>query len=280
MSQTRQQALAFSEYGHRDGRLVIYFHGAPGAATEASIFEHYAMEHNLRLVCFDRFAVPNCFDRKAYYQLLGDQIESMAGDEPVDMIGFSIGTHVALEVAAILGDRIRHIHLVAPVAPLMAGDFIDHMAGGQIFRLALEMPFVFRMLTRFQTLLAWIAPSLLLSMIFSTAAGGDKALRHNDDFNHYIGDLLRCCFRRRARGYIRDIGSYVVWAGELGPDISNVSGISLWHGTEDNWSPATMSSFLADAIPAATSVRMLKEASHYSCLFEAAPAICAELAKS
>lgn len=272
--------LAFSEYGHSGGRLVIYFHGAPGSVAEASIFERFAKDHNLRLVCLDRFAVPPSFERKTYYQFLADEIERLAGAGPVDLIGFSIGAHVGLEVAAILGDRVRRIHLVAPAAPLMAGDFIDHMAGGQIFGLALKMPFVFRMLTRFQTLLASIAPGQLVGMIFASAAGRDSALLQEDDFNRYITAVLRQCFRGRANGYIRDIANYVIWQGECIRDISGLSVVSLWHGSNDNWSPFAMSLYLADAIPAAAPVQMLKGASHYSCLLEAAPKIFANAAKS
>ena len=79
----------------------------------------------------------------------------------------------------------------------------------------------------------------------------------------------------RVRGYARDIGAYVR------PWKTTLSGISvnthIWHGAEDNWSPAAMAGYLESAIPGCTPVKIYDGLSHYSCLYRAAPEICNQL---
>jgi hypothetical protein len=45
------------EYGNKGGQLVVYFHGVPGAVEECAVFDSYVENHNLKIICFDRFAI-------------------------------------------------------------------------------------------------------------------------------------------------------------------------------------------------------------------------------
>lgn len=267
--------MAYRECGHKDGQLVVYFHGAPGAMEECAVFDRYAKDHNLHIVCFDRFALDSSLTREDYFHHLVAQIESLAGGKQADIIGFSIGTYIALEVAALLKGQVRQIHLVSSVAPLYSGDFLDHMAGGLVFKLAMQKPSIFSMLTQFQSLIARLVPSMLVNMLFATAAGKDKELIQQNDFKTHITGVLKQCFKHRAKGYIRDISCYVEWHEAKEYSAS----IQLWHGTEDNWSPPSMADSLANTITSNVSVEKMKGLSHYSCLYEAAPKICTQLSK-
>ena len=269
--------MEFVEYGEKEGRLVVYFHGAPGAMEECALFDSYAKHHNLKIISFDRFSIDNSLDRESYYQALANQIKLKAGIERVDLIGFSIGAHVALEVGTLLNDQVRHTHLISAAAPLNAGDFIDSMAGGLVFKLAMEKPFIFFLLTQYQKIMALLAPRMLVNMLFASSAGKDKELIRRTDFKSYITPVLEFCFKNRVKGYIRDINFYVTWRDNLSSYKSNTY---LWHGTKDNWSPLSMASYLCNNIPGATSVEAMEGLSHYSCLYEAAPKICAKLEKS
>ncbi|MDF1693905.1 MAG: alpha/beta hydrolase [Zhongshania sp.] len=269
--------MEFVEYGKKEGGLVVYFHGVPGAIEECALFDNYAKNHNLRLISFDRFSIDNSLDRESYYQAIADQIKLQAGTELVDLIGFSIGAHVALEVGALLSGNVRYTHLISAAAPLNAGDFIGNMAGGVIFTLAMEKPFVFLLLTQCQKLIAFLAPRMLVNMLFSSSTGKDKELSGQPDFKNYITPVLKICFKSRVKGYIRDINFYVTWLDNLNKYKISVH---LWHGTKDNWSPYTMASYLCDAIPSATGIEAMEGLSHYSCLYEAAPQIFAKLEKS
>ena len=267
--------MDFVEYGNPEGRIVVYLHGVPGSIEECSVFDSHAKNYNLRILSFDRFSINNTLDREAYYQALANQIKQIVGTEPVDLIGFSIGAHVALEISAVLKDQVGQLHLISAAAPISGGDFLDHMAGGTVFKLAMKRPWLFSLLTQYQRLMATVAPGLLFSMLFASAAGADRPLCARREFKQSITGLLKHCFQRRTSGYLRDVNFYVTWSGDLSRHSSSVQ---LWHGTEDNWTPIAMANYLANGIPGAASVEELKGLSHYSCLYAAAPKICAQLA--
>ncbi len=95
MTQT-EQSVKFSQFGADNGRLVVYFHGVPGAPEECAVFEPYAKAQGLTFICLDRFAVDAAVKGEAYYQLLAESILKMAAGEKIDVIGFSIGAFIAL----------------------------------------------------------------------------------------------------------------------------------------------------------------------------------------
>jgi pimeloyl-ACP methyl ester carboxylesterase len=267
-------SVEFVQFGREEGQLVIYFHGAPGALEECVVFERFAQEQGLRIICFDRFAIESTFDREDYYQAITHQILLRAGNDPVVLIGFSIGAHVALEVGARLGDQVRQTHLISAAAPLNAGDFLDSMAGGVVFKLAMKAPRIFYLLSQYQKLVALLAPKALVNMLFASAAGNDRSLRENREFRSYITPILKHCFLNRLEGYVRDIQYYVTWSGEFD---RNKTPVCLWHGAEDNWSPLSMATALSQTLPGAVSVEVMEGLSHYSCLYSAAPKICARI---
>lgn len=120
-------------------------------------------------------------------------------------------------------------------------------------------------------MLAMLAPYILVKMLFASAAGKDKELNKQSAFRRNITQVLKHCFMRRTSGYMRDVHLYVKWQDKLAEYNNSVY---LWHGTEDNWSPLSMASYLCDSMPGVRSIKSMKGLSHYSCLYEAAPQIC------
>lgn len=270
--------MNYAAYGDTNGRPVVYFHGAPGAKEECSLFDQDAKQNHLRVICLDRFDISSSIQGKNYYKLLTKEVIAIAGDKKIDIIGFSIGAHVALEVRQLLGDKVREVHLISAAAPLNGGDFIDHMAGGMVFKLAKNAPFAFSLLTQYQRLMALLAPKALAAMLFASAAGQDKPLSQEVSFKQFIIPLLALCFKSRARGYIRDVLQYVGWQEDnLQQCHANVT---LWHGTQDNWSPFAMASFLDQSLAGKTQLEAMQDLSHYSCLYAAAPSIFEKLGEN
>ena len=263
--------MKFSQFGADDGRLVVYFHGAPGAPEECSIFDQDAKDNGLTVLCFDRFAVDSSINGEAYYKLLAEEVARKAGGKPVDVIGFSIGAFVALQTCRYL-KGVRSLHLVSAAAPLEAGDFLDGMAGKPVFQLAKRFPALFLLLSYWQGLLALFVPKALFRMLFASAAAADQALVADPAFQSGITKVLSSCFRGRVKGYARDVGAYVQpWKSTLSEVSVNTH---IWHGAQDNWSPKSMADYLASALPGCTSTRIFDGLSHYSCLYRAAPEIC------
>lgn len=270
--------MKFSHYGSDNGRIAIYFHGVPGASEECAIFDTYGKEHGLTFICFDRFSVDSSINGESYYKLLAEEISKKAAGKQVDIIGFSIGAFVALQTCRYMADEVKSLHLVSAAAPLEAGDFLDAMAGKQVFKLAKAFPALFVLLSYWQSLLALFFPNALFRLLFASAAAGDKALAKDREFQSSIIKILRSCFIGRVLGYSRDIKAYVQpWNNTLPHASVNTH---IWHGADDNWSPTLMADYLESAIPGCTSAKIFNGLSHYSCLYRAVPEICNLLGKA
>jgi pimeloyl-ACP methyl ester carboxylesterase len=267
--------MEHSIFGQSGGRLVVYFHGAPGSMGEAEVFHHDAKQHGLQVVCQNRFSIDRSIVTGSYFQLLVDDIVRLAQGKAVDIIGFSIGAFVALQVSRLMPGQVRSLHLISPAAPLEGGDFLKSMAGGDVFWLAKNWPRTFKLLSYWQGLLAALAPKLLYTMLFASAVAGDKDLAAGDDFKEFMRRVLQECFCGNVPGYLRDVHAYVSpWQSSL----QNISAkTQLWHGDQDNWSPKEMSEYLQQQIPHCVEVHRMQGLSHYSTLYAAAPRICRQL---
>jgi len=273
-----ENELKSVEYGNIDGKTVIYFHGAPGSPVEASVFDEYAKKHGLHIICYDRFSIDSSLQNKAYYKYLADLIIDKVNGGQVDIIGFSIGCHTAIETSLYLGGTVRQLHLISGAAPLDSANFLESMAGKMVFSIAMKQPTVFSLLTHWQAFLAKVAPKILFKMIFASAKGEDKSLSKTTDFKDYITPILQHCFSSNAKGYIREIKQYVVpWKKSIKECGANTY---IWHGTSDNWSPVGMAKYLDENIPTSSSLELIKGLSHYTCFYAAVPKICAQLDKT
>ena len=273
-----ENKLKFVEYGNPEGETVIYFHGTPGSPEECSIFEKHAKEHNLNIVCFDRFSIDSSLKGQDYYKFLAEAIADKSNGEKVDFIGFSIGCHAAIETSVYLKNNVRNLHLISAAAPLDADDFLDGMAGKMVFSIAMKQPIVFTLLSYWQALIAKLAPNALFKMLFASATGEDKELSKTKAFMGYITPVLTHCFTDNVSGYIREINQYIApWKASVLKISSNTH---IWHGINDNWSPVGMAHYLKKNIPAPSNLELMEGLSHYTCLYAAAPKICSELAKA
>lgn len=256
--------LKVSKYGDQQGRLVFYFHGAPGSAAEAAMLEQAANKEQLCIISFNRFSIDPTLETQTYYQQLADKIGTISEGQRVDLIGFSIGCHVAIEVALLLKKQLASLHPVSCAAPLEGGDFLPGMAGGAVFKLAKKAPLLFSALSYWQSLLAKFAPELLYKMLFASARSQDRELASSAAFKRLLMPVLVDCFSRDVSGYIRDVKAYVKpWSAQLGKLQVNTY---LYHGQADNWSPLPMAHYLRDTIAAQCPLQEYPELSHYSCL--------------
>ncbi|MGN0925546.1 hypothetical protein [Ectopseudomonas mendocina] len=191
---------------------------------------------------------------------------------------FPLGTHAALEVSAVIPGQVRSLHLISAAAPLDGGAFLDEMAGKAVFSLAKRNPYLFQWLVKWQALLAKRAPQMLFRMLFASAQGQDREQVKSPEFKALICQVLQQCFAQGTSGYTRDIQQYLQpWSAGV---FAIKADVCLWHGTQDNWSPFGMSTSLAECLPSTAGVEPMEGLSHYSCLYAAAPRICALLASA
>lgn len=239
-------------------RRIVYLHGMPGGPGELALFG------GTPFAGCDLYAPDRTGAAPADWDALAAAIDARFAGAPVELVGFSLGAFVALQLAARLGDRVTRIDLIAAAAPLESGDYLGAMAGAPVFRAAQGAPWRFAALLRFQALLMRVAPGLLYRMVFAGAAGADCALVDAPRFRDGVRAILAAALRDGAPGYRRELRAYVApWASVLAEVTAPVT---LWHGDADNWTPIAMADALAAALPHVAAVHRLAGLSHYSTL--------------
>lgn len=224
---------------------ILYLHGLPGSAAEQAL-------PGWSFDTLDRTA-PS-FARLALSLPEG----------PLHLVAFSLGAACALRLAALAPEKVARMTLISAAAPLELGDFLPHMAGAAVFRLARSHARL-SALTSVQGALARISPALLLKLLAHDTDPTDATL---------FADPIQAPIVRRAvtegltthrAVYLREIAAYVTpWARHLDHVRCPVT---LHHGTADRWAPFAMAQALAARLPDAT-LFPHPDAGHYTTLQE------------
>lgn len=265
-------------HGAAAGPLCVYFYGCPGSPAECAWFDAAALAAGVRLVALDRTAIAPGAVGGAYFDALAAEVDRLASGAPVRLLGFSLGAFVALQVAMRLKAPIACADLVSPAGPLDGGEVLDSMAGGALFRLAMRSPGLFRLITWAQGLAVGLAPLAVVRGLFASARGAEADLAARPDFQASLVALLAWSYGPGRAGYLRDILAYVrPWAADLG----RVSApVRIWQGEADSWAPPALAASLTAALTAAPAVTLFPGLGHYSTLFEAAPLVLRDAARS
>lgn len=235
--------------------VTLYFHGLPGSAAE---LQGFGPTIAARASAFHVAA------RGGDFALLARAMAARFPDAPLHLVGFSLGAHAALRVALLLGERVARIDLASPAAPLQLGDFLSGMAGAPVFRAALAGRCPFALLTGMQAQAARLAPAKLAAALMAKAKGEDRALADDPRFIAALAQSLRHSLLEERVAYMAEIRAYV---GDWRADLAQVQQpVSIWQGSEDDWTPPAMADALAAALPAQPQVMLLPGLSHFSTL--------------
>jgi pimeloyl-ACP methyl ester carboxylesterase len=245
--------------GLMPGAAFVYFHGIPGSPEELALFGA-----GDGIYAPDRAAVRLDLDLNAAFDALAADLAARFAGQPMSLIGFSLGSRAALEMAARLGDQVVRIDLVATAAPLESGDYLGAMAGKHVFALARLSGLLFRVLTALQALLVRVAPHWFCRQLFASAQGADAALAAQPAFRATMARILSHSLQQGAANYQREIRGFVQPWSALLPQIHQP--VHLWHGEADNWAPPAMSAALLAALPNAVMENVAGPLSHYSTL--------------
>jgi pimeloyl-ACP methyl ester carboxylesterase len=239
-------------------------HGVPGTPAELTLGKGGSWTCNPAVFAPDRNRLARECGSKAHFQNLADEIGVWSADQPIRLVGFSLGAAVALRVAALLGPSVEQIDLIAPAAPLSLGDFLRSMAGGALFGMARDHPWRFRLACWMQGRLAQLSPKLLAQAILAGCKGGDKTLATEAGFRDLIARMLADTFAEGAQSYQTEVTAY---AGNWEDCLSAVSQpVEIWQGDQDNWVPPEMAAALAGRLAGLRELHKLPGLSHYSAL--------------
>ncbi|MDD5460046.1 MAG: hypothetical protein PHG00_00165 [Methylococcales bacterium] len=156
--------MKFSQFGSDNGRLVVYFHGAPGAPKECNIFDPEGKNHGLMFICLDPIFYRSVHSWGSVLQTAAE-ILRITFEKQVDVIGFSIGAFIALQTFRYMTNGVGSLHLVAAAAPLETGNYLEAMAGKQVFKLAKAALALFILLSYWQGLLAAFSQCLISRVV-------------------------------------------------------------------------------------------------------------------
>lgn len=267
--------LAWTEYGHPDGRPVLLFHGGNDSRLVGAMLAEAARRGQVRLVCADRpgfgrstFQAGRRFtDWPKDVAALADEL----GLERFAVVGHSGGGPHALACAVALPDRVSWVSTVSSVAPPEASNAGLHPA----FRAV-------NVLMASRRAYAPMARSQLKQMRGSTQrwlqmwgrmqpADGELFDRRPD-----MRDLLVAEMDEGAhQGVDGIVLEAALYHRDWGFDLRSVSApTSVWHGGRDRQAAVAWAQYLAATIPGAT-LTMVAASGHFSTLVDHAQAILA-----
>lgn len=236
----------------------LYMHGLPGSGVELDLL----VERPSDLLVMDR-------NNYSSFSAMSQDLERYSAGAPLHLIGFSLGAHAALRLAAAAPDKVARLTLVSPAAPLELGRFLPDMAGSLVFRLA-RAPVLFGPFATLQRMAAQRTPSTFSEKLLRSSDPADRNLFATIDARDVFERNLLRGFEINFATYRHEIPSYVKpWSDRLSLVACPVS---IWHGTEDAWAPPAMAEALRDALIDAR-VNWSDGTGHYSTLVENADRI-------
>lgn len=165
--------------------VIFFCHGAPGSKHDANFLPSF--DKDLTLLAPNLFAGQTKSDDPISNALAQfDKMTAAFPDGRIQVVGFSVGAMVAIEIAAARAARVGLLTLISPAAPLGLGNFLEHMAGKPVFELAIGKPKLLRALTFAQGILARFFPNFLIAQLFSKCGEVEKSLLSNSVFNNSL----------------------------------------------------------------------------------------------
>ena len=120
----RRRQLGYAEYGDRNGRLVLWHHGTPGARRQIPLTARRAAKRlGIHLVCVERPGVGDSTNHR-YHCIREWADDAIAvvdhlGHDDFAVVGLSGGGPYALACAHAFPDRVRVVGLLGSVCPLV-----------------------------------------------------------------------------------------------------------------------------------------------------------------
>ncbi|MDZ4692967.1 alpha/beta hydrolase [Terricaulis sp.] len=239
-------------------RRVIYCHGLPGSPEELSAFGAWTPRQHVHGL--DRLGHHN----GPYEENVLLAFDAIGVDEPVTLVGFSLGAMSAVRIAAERGPLVRKLILISPAAPLQLGNFLPVMAGRPVFEAAQAGDLALRLFTASQASLVALAPKLAVKTMFRASTDAELDLLASPRFVEVVVRGLRTCLGPRQAAYRGELHAYVrPWAHVL-DDIRCET--EIWSGSLDDWAPPAMSEALKERLGDRASLNVCPGLGHYSTL--------------
>jgi pimeloyl-ACP methyl ester carboxylesterase len=249
--------IGFAEFGPAEGRVVLWFHGTPGARRQVPpAVRDAAIERGVRVLALERPGV-GASTAHSYSSILdwtGDveEVLDQLGIERVGVIGLSGGGPYVLACAYRFPERVVAAAVIGSVAPSRGEDAAE---GGVVsltarfHRLlgALEAPLRIGLWGAVRMLHPFASP--IFDLYARLSPSGDQQVFSSPGMKEmFIDDLLRAT-RRQCGAVVLDLVLFGQDWGFTPRDI--VVPVYFWHGDEDYIVPVAHGEHLAGLVPGA-----------------------------
>jgi pimeloyl-ACP methyl ester carboxylesterase len=258
--------LGYAEYGARDGRPLLFFHGTPGACCMAGFAEALAQQQGIRIIAPERpgFGRSDFQERRRIGQW-ADDVAALADALALDrfaVAGVSGGGPYVAACASKLPDRVRVAGIVSGMGPLdeprvKAAVGVGHRA---TFGLIRQTPWLGRAVLALAALAMRHVPQHVLDPMAMLVPVSDRAILARPEVRAALVDDLIEGLRAGGRGAVHELVLFSrPW--DFPPEEIRVP-VHLWHGEADIQVPVAIARRLAARIPTCRA-RFVPGAGHF-----------------
>lgn len=249
------RALAYAEWGPRDGRALLHFHGIPdgrfswgaGPACE---------ERGIRLIAVDRPGIggsdPKPGRSVADWAADVGELADHLGIDRFSVSGMSAGGPYALACGAGLADRVESVALVSGAGPLDQPGFVGQMHTARAWWLAAHLPSVMALLYSGSGRLTRRSPGMAQKLVAANFPKVDREVLNRPDVAARLqAAYIEAIGAGGGRGLVEDMRVVLSpWGFDPGAVRAPVH---LFHGRRDAVAPPAHAEHwigtLADARP-------------------------------
>jgi pimeloyl-ACP methyl ester carboxylesterase len=247
--------LAFAEYGPRDGRPVMFFHGAPSSRVQASISSvvEPARRLGVRLIAPDRPGFGHSdFQRGRTIAGWADDVAQLADHlhlERFRVLGTSGGGPYASSCALGLADRVEAAGIVCGVGPMEAPGVLESLGRAERSAVvwARRAPFLLYLSAWWQARGMNRDPEGYATRLAEDSLPPDGELMRDPEVHALFAAMGRDALRQGGRALARE---FQLFTRPWGLDLQGIRvPVLLWHGEEDHVCTPAMGRFVASSIP-------------------------------
>lgn len=258
--------LTYAVSGDPSGWPVFLLHGTPGSRFGPKPRGSVLYRLGVRLICYDRpgYGGSTRQEGRTVADAVTD-VRTIARDLNLgrfSVIGRSGGGPHALAAAALLPDVVFRTAVLVSIAPADAAglDWYGGMVSDNAKSHSMSDVDTLTELIRLRADRAHHDPETLLSFLREQMTVADRRITNDVAIRRQLTATYAEALRQGPYGWLDDA---LAFRKEWGFRLADVaSPVLLWHGAEDNFSPASHTRWLANRIPGAT-LRLQANSAHF-----------------
>ena len=246
--------VAYNIMGPGNGIPVFFMHSWAGSRLQALRSSRLLFDYGIKLIAFDRMGIGASIAAPTGPAL--DSVEVMRALAEhlklphFSVLGYSLGALYAMQCAAALGDKVDHVFLVCPVAPMRGlKDLKGLLPSGQLLMgLAMKAPVLAQALVRMWMAQMRRTPILYLNSVLPHLPPSDATVMQMPIVQEeYVSSFMEA-IRQGDEGLLKELG-------DMAQDWNHHRQISqptqIWHGLQDCHVPYVYAERLAAEMPSA-----------------------------